>query len=67
MVCEWKEDQASLPIRIEHKLLPVTASHNISKAEVIHVDARCPNPACKHGLAIRACIFTRAGKLIAVV
>ena len=53
MVCEWKEDQASLPIRIKHKLLPVTASHNISKAEVIHMDARCPDPAGKQGLAIQ--------------
>ncbi len=48
MVHEWKEDQASLPICIKHKLLSVTASHNISKAEVIHTDARCPDPAGMH-------------------
>jgi len=67
MAYEWKEDQASLPIRIKHKLLPVTASHNISKAEVIHMDARCPNPASKHGLAICVFIFMRAVELLATV
>lgn len=67
MVHEREEDQASLPIRVKHKLLPVAAPHNISKAEVIYTDARCPDPAGKHGLAICVHVFMQAVELIATV